>query len=145
MFFQGGFITAIFIRLEPALKTVYKMLYEFGREFCYHRFILKCAETGVIPTEFHEVLNNIASLPIAEFPLKGRDLISAGVEDNRKIGQMLKMLEHLWIEGGFSMSKDELLAHVHGKLKEALYRSVSAADGFKFKRIEGLCGVHPFG
>ena len=113
-------------RHDPDIKSftdknlLQKMLYELGREFCYHRFILKCAETGIVPAEFHEVLNNIASLQIAEFPLKGRDLIEAGVEGNRKIGQILKMLEHLWMESGFSMSKDELLAQVHGKLKEAL-------------------------
>ncbi|MBR1604601.1 MAG: CCA tRNA nucleotidyltransferase [Alphaproteobacteria bacterium] len=113
-------------RYNPSLNTfmdkisLQKLLYEQGREFCYHRFILKCAETGIVPREFHEVLDNIASLPIAVFPLKGRDLIKAGVEDNRKIGQILKMLEHLWIESGFVLSKDELLAQVHHDLKEIL-------------------------
>lgn len=96
-----------------------KLLYEYGREFCHHRFILKCAENGETPDSFHKVLENIDSMPIHEFPLKGRDLILVGIKDNRKIGQILKMLEHLWIESNFQMSKQDLLSQVHGNLRQA--------------------------
>jgi poly(A) polymerase len=101
-------------------KILAKMLYELGREFCHHRFILKCAELGEKPDDFQEVLKNIQMLPVPEFPIKGRDIIEAGVKDNRKIGQIIKMLEHLWIESNFRLSKEELLAQVHSDLKEAL-------------------------
>lgn len=101
-------------------KSLMKLLYEHGREFCHHKFILRCAETGQRPENFHQILEKIQTLPISEFPLKGRDLITAGITDNRKIGQILDMLEHLWIESNFTMSKDDLLAQVHGSLKEAL-------------------------
>ena len=96
-----------------------QMLYRQGREFCRHRFILKCAETQTIPENFDDVLRSMETLPIKEFPLKGRDIIEAGIEDNRKIGQILKMLEQLWIESNFEMSKQDLLAQVHGNLKVA--------------------------
>ena len=101
-------------------KILAKMLYELGRDFCHHRFILKCAELGEKPDDFQEVLKNIQMLPVPEFPIKGRDIIETGVKDNRKIGQIIKMLEHLWIESNFRLSKEELLAQIHSDLKEAL-------------------------
>ena len=101
-------------------ENLTKLLYEYGKDFCYHKFILLCAQKGETPSNFSKILELIKTTPIPVFPLKGRDLISAGVEDNRKIGHMLDMLEHLWIESNFSMSKNELLAQVHSKLKEAL-------------------------
>ena len=97
-----------------------KLLYNLGQEFCYHKFILLCAQANKIPDNFSNIIETIRTTPIPVFPLKGRDLISAGVEDNRKIGHMLDMLEHLWIESNFTMSKNELLAQVHSDLKTAL-------------------------
>ena len=101
-------------------KALAKLLYERGRDFCHHKFIMRCAEIGQTPKNFHQILDDIEKLPIAEFPLKGRDLISAGISDNRKIGQILSMLEHLWVESDFTMSKEDLLSQVHSSLKEAL-------------------------
>ena len=97
-----------------------KLLYNLGQEFCYHKFILLCAQANKIPDNFSNIIETIRTTQIPVFPLKGRDLISAGVEDNRKIGHMLDMLEHLWIESNFTMSKNELLAQVHSDLKTAL-------------------------
>lgn len=96
-----------------------KLLYLFGREFCWHKFILTCAEKSQKPENFRQVLNNIQTLPIPEFMLRGRDVIEAGIEDNRKIGIILDVLEQMWIGSDFSMSKEELLAQVHGNLKIA--------------------------
>ena len=101
-------------------QTLQKLLYERGRDFCHHKFILRCAELGQMPENFHQVLENIQNLPIYTFPLKGRDLIEVGVNDNRKIGQMLDMLEHLWIESNFTMSREDLLAQIHSSLKSVL-------------------------
>ena len=101
-------------------QSLSKMLYELGREFCHHKFILKCAESGESPQNIHEILYKIKNSPIPSFPLKGRDLIETGIDDNRKIGQILDMLEQLWIDSNFSLSKADLLAQVHGQLKEAL-------------------------
>ena len=97
-----------------------KLLYNLGQEFCYHKFILLCAQANKIPDNFSNIIETIRTTQIPVFPLKGRDLISAGVEDNRKIGHMLDMLEHLWIESNFTMSKNELLAQIHSDLKTAL-------------------------
>ena len=102
------------------VNSLTKMIYEYGSEFCYHRFILKCAEVGVTPNNFHDVIEKIQTIQAPVFPIKGRDLIGIGIDDNRKIGQIIQMLEHLWIDSNFTMSKDDLLSQVHNTLKEAL-------------------------
>ena len=43
-------------------------------------------------------------------PVQGRDLVEGGMEPGRAVGQRLKALEARWIESGFALKKDELLA-----------------------------------
>ncbi|MBX3530437.1 MAG: CCA tRNA nucleotidyltransferase [Rhizobiaceae bacterium] len=43
------------------------------------------------------------------FPLSGRDLEQVGVPAGPKMGEMLKALEALWVEGGFAVDRDALL------------------------------------
>jgi tRNA nucleotidyltransferase/poly(A) polymerase len=45
-----------------------------------------------------------------EFPLKGRDLLNAGLERGPGIGETLLALEEAWIASGFALSREELLA-----------------------------------
>ena len=47
--------------------------------------------------------------PSPVFPLKGADLIRAGMTPGPKIGGKLKQLHTLWLDSDFSMSKEELL------------------------------------
>lgn len=45
-----------------------------------------------------------------DFPLRGSDLMSAGVPKGPKVGKAMKALEALWIRSGFSTEKAQLLA-----------------------------------
>ena len=96
-----------------------KLLYNLGREFCYNKFIILCAKEDYTPDNFEQTLQNIKDTPIPEFTLKGRDIINAGIEDNRKIGNILNRLEQQWIESNFTINKEELLSQVHGVLQQA--------------------------
>lgn len=44
-----------------------------------------------------------------DFPLKGRDIQAAGIEDGPRIGKTLEALKALWIKSGFTADKDRLL------------------------------------
>ena len=44
------------------------------------------------------------------FPLKGGDLIAAGVPKGPEVGKAQRALEQLWIKSGFSTEKNQLLA-----------------------------------
>ena len=44
------------------------------------------------------------------FPLRGADLVKAGVPKGPKLGKALAALEALWVRSGFSTEKPQLLA-----------------------------------
>ncbi len=53
-----------------------------------------------------------------EFPIKGRDLKKAGVQDGPEMGKILRALKALWVRSGFTANKDKLLmalALIHRK------------------------------
>lgn len=101
-------------------ENLTKLLYRFGREFCHNKFILLCAEKNTTPHNFTEVINNIKTLPIPEFSLKGRDILNVGIDDNRKIGTILSTLEQMWIDSNFTISNNDLLSQIHKDLQQAL-------------------------
>lgn len=45
-----------------------------------------------------------------KFPLQGQDLIAAGMKPGPEMGEQLKALEAAWIESGFKLGRDALLA-----------------------------------
>jgi poly(A) polymerase len=47
----------------------------------------------------------------APFPLRGRDLVDLGLQPGPQLGIVLRSLEDLWIESGFTMTREALLAH----------------------------------
>jgi tRNA nucleotidyltransferase/poly(A) polymerase len=44
------------------------------------------------------------------FPLAGKDLVAAGTPPGPEVGKRLKALEEQWVESGFALSRDALLA-----------------------------------
>jgi len=44
------------------------------------------------------------------FPLQGRDLMSAGMSTGPEMGERLKRLEEAWVDSGFALDRDQLLA-----------------------------------
>lgn len=51
------------------------------------------------------------------FPLKGSDLADFGVAQGRKLGDLLRELEALWVESGFTLDRGALLERAAAKLK----------------------------
>ena len=50
------------------------------------------------------------------FPLKGADLVAAGIKPGPEVGRILSDLEDWWVAAGFKPGKDELIARL-GQLK----------------------------
>jgi poly(A) polymerase/tRNA nucleotidyltransferase (CCA-adding enzyme) len=44
------------------------------------------------------------------FPVTGKDLVAAGMPPGPEVGRRLKALEERWVESGFALSRDEMLA-----------------------------------
>jgi len=46
------------------------------------------------------------------FPVGGKDLVAKGFDAGPEVGKRLKALEQLWVESEFTLSREELLAHL---------------------------------
>ena len=54
------------------------------------------------------LIKEIKSLRVPEFPLTGEHLINKGFKSGRKIGEILKKVEKVWIENDFDLKKEDL-------------------------------------
>ncbi|WP_082511763.1 CCA tRNA nucleotidyltransferase [Devosia sp. Leaf420] len=59
-----------------------------------------------------ESARELGRLPDPTMPVSGKDLLDSGIKAGPEVGKTLARLETLWIESGFSLSKDELLAQI---------------------------------
>lgn len=59
-----------------------------------------------------EVLDFLAGLTLPEFPLKGRDLLAAGIAPGPGLGVLLDRAEEAWRASGYAADRDALLARV---------------------------------
>ncbi len=50
------------------------------------------------------------------FPLKGADVLSAGVAAGPKVGEILGQLEEKWVEGNFALEREALLERLRGMI-----------------------------
>ncbi len=93
-------------------KSLRRLTYLHGNDFCRDKLILLSALNRRVLPDLKQRLAHIAQISIPEFSVKGRDVIAAGIKDNRKIGEVLNELEQIWIDSDFSLSHGELLARL---------------------------------
>ena len=55
-----------------------------------------------------DLIKEIKNLRVPEFPLTGEYLINKGFKSGRKIGEILKKVEKVWIENDFNLKKEDL-------------------------------------
>jgi poly(A) polymerase len=70
------------------------------------------SDAGKLP-----VVMELQALQVPTFPLSGADLLKLGMRPGKALGSELERLEQLWIESGFALGKDELLARVESPAK----------------------------
>lgn len=59
-----------------------------------------------------EVLAILRATRVPTFPIKGQDLVDAGLKPGPALGRKLHTLERDWIDSGFQLNRDELLRRV---------------------------------
>jgi tRNA nucleotidyltransferase/poly(A) polymerase len=92
-------------------------LYQLGAEGWRDRVLIAWARSGDGVTDAKaDAWRGLATLPERwtppEFPLKGADLLSAGMKKGPRVGEALRAAEERWIASGFCLSRDELLKAV---------------------------------
>ena len=90
-------------------KPLRRLIYLHGNDFCRDKLILLSALNRRVLPDLKQRLAHIAEIKLPEFSVKGRDVIAAGIKDNRKIGEVLDDLEQIWIDSDFSLTHEELL------------------------------------
>jgi poly(A) polymerase len=59
-----------------------------------------------------EAARELARLPKPDMPVSGKDLIAKGMKPGPEIGDLLARLENAWVESGFTLSREDLLARI---------------------------------
>ena len=93
-------------------KALRRLVYLHGNEFCRDKLILLSALNRRVLPDLKQRLTHIAAISLPPFNIKGRDVIAAGIKDNRKIGDVLNELEQIWIDSDFTLSHEELLSRL---------------------------------
>ena len=96
--------------VEPALRR--KVIYAYGKEFCFDKLIIEAAKQMVVPEHLNDIKDMIFNEIVPIFPVSGRDVIKAGKSENSQIGVVLERLKQDWIDSDFSLSREELLQRI---------------------------------
>ena len=89
-----------------------RLVYVHGNDAVADQIALMVARRETPPDGWGGALAHARSFAAPTFPLKGADLLKAGLKHGPELGETLKRLERLWVESRFRLSKDELLALV---------------------------------
>lgn len=88
-----------------------EQLYRLGEHSFRERVLIAWAQSGDSADE--AAWWQLVTLPERwtppEFPVKGADLLTLGMERGPQIGETLRALEKRWVESGFALGRDELL------------------------------------
>jgi hypothetical protein len=66
---------------------------------------------------WRKVLAFTESWKVPAFPLRGADIVALGELKGPEIGEALSRLERVWIESGFTLDREQLLAKTRPKAR----------------------------
>ena len=117
MFLRLATVEVGFEDFEDDTKLM-KLIYRYGKEFGMDSFLIHLTKHRIHMEYLNDILDKIESCVVPMFPVRGRDIVSAGVIGNHKIGKILTELEELWLESDFSLNRDDLMKIAADKMKE---------------------------
>lgn len=86
-----------------------KFIYRYGKQFTIDKILLTAAVSQQLSMNINDVLKETENMIVPIFPLRGKDIVNKGVKDDAEIGKTLNMLEQMWTDSDFSLTRDELL------------------------------------
>lgn len=105
-------------RQSDTLPDMRWLLYAFGRPGAVDGLLAYWAafeaqyRTGSKP-DFRKALSILRTADVPVFPLKGADMIALGHAPGPNVGELLKSLEQIWCDSGFSLEKPDLIARAN--------------------------------
>jgi poly(A) polymerase len=108
-------VLALVDRAEPGLPdeaAAKRALYRLGGSAFAAVMLIAWADAGASPDDrrWREALALPERWQAPAFPLRGSDIVPLGDVEGPEIGAMLRRLEAEWLAGGFTLSREELLA-----------------------------------
>lgn len=89
-----------------------KIIYLYGKDFALDKLmILQAMKLKELPNVAGTV-KFIKDMIMPIFPIRGKDVLEAGVSDNRQIGAILDTLEQIWMDSNFALTREELLMKI---------------------------------
>ncbi|MGE0585712.1 MAG: CCA tRNA nucleotidyltransferase [Flavobacteriaceae bacterium] len=111
-----GFALAHDAAMSVTADTIDRVLYRHGADGVGDNLRLLCAKRhNEDEAEAHRLSHLIehgAAWQRPAMPVAGRDLVKTGLKAGPAIGETLERLEKAWVESGFKLTRDELLAMV---------------------------------
>jgi poly(A) polymerase len=100
--------------VSPALLDAERrrILYQLGKARWRDAVQLSRARSRSNKGDWQGMLDLAEQWPAPTFPLKGSDLITAGMTSGPRLGQVLTALEDWWVASDFTSSKQELLGRL---------------------------------
>jgi poly(A) polymerase len=102
---------------EAAAKAA---LYRLEPDAYRSLILLAWTDSGVAPEDpaWRQALSLPERWQAPAFPLGGHELMALGASKGPHLGQVLKRLEQAWIESGFNLDRDQLLAKARTLITE---------------------------
>lgn len=98
---------------ELARETLYRLGAESWRDRVLIAWARSSDATSSSDTDAWRALTTLPDRwTPPEFPLKGADLLAAGMKKGPNVGETLRAAEERWIASGFALSREELLKAV---------------------------------
>ena len=104
----------------PEETAAKEALYRLGAGPCQAYLLLAWAQSGAGPDDrnWHSAFTLPDRWQAPCFPLRGPDIMALGELKGPDIGETLRHLERDWIEGGFGLTREQLLARARGLIAE---------------------------
>jgi poly(A) polymerase len=107
-------------RLEAADDaTLAPMLYRRGRDGALAAGLFALARDGADGDAATRLAARIEAAEVPVFPLKGGDVVRAGMPPGPGVGRVLRRAEHEWLEAGCAADRATLLARLPGLVAAA--------------------------
>ena len=56
----------------------------------------------------YKILKKIDKISIPKFPITGNHLLKKGIKSGKRVGDILKKIEKLWVENDFNLKDEDL-------------------------------------
>lgn len=89
--------------------AVYEAVYRFGRSVTAQALLIELTQDRVMNRYAPHALEIVQKWDVPTFPVRGDDLIKAGIKKGPELGTVLATLEEYWISKNFKPTKSELI------------------------------------